>query len=120
MSTDGLRAHRDGADRAGRFGHGISVISAEPIGSRRPGALRDRDITNQPGEHGGAEFSDGKTTTQRLDEIAGEQVGGDQVAASRAVRCDRLNQPATVADLVFSVVLLALMISLEVVVIFLD
>ena len=34
--------------------------------------------------------------------------------------CDRLNQAATVADLVFSVVLLALMISLEVVVIFLD
>ena len=40
VSTDGLWAHRDGADRAGRFGHGISVISAKPIGSRRPGALR--------------------------------------------------------------------------------
>ena len=99
VGADGLRAHRDGADRAGRFGYGISVISTEPISSRRPGALRDRDITNQPGEHGGAEFSDGKTITQRLNEIAGEQVGGDQVASSRSGAFDVITlAPAVIRD----------------------
>ena len=72
-----------GADGAGRFDHGIGVISTKPISSRRACALRDRNITNQAGKHGGAKFSNGQTVTQRLNEIAGAQVGGDQVAASR-------------------------------------
>lgn len=47
------------------------------------GALRDAHVTNQAGEHGGAKLSDGQAVMQGLDKIAGEQVGGDQVSASR-------------------------------------
>ena len=34
VSTDGLRAHRDGADRAGRFSHGLQLLRIE-----RPGLV---------------------------------------------------------------------------------
>ena len=51
-------------------------------------ALRDTHVTDQTTEERGTEFCNGQAITQRLDEVVGQVIGGDQVAACSGRACD--------------------------------
>ena len=86
--TNGLGHHRHGADGPGAFGDAVAVISAKPIRGRSSGALRDAHVTDQATKERGAQFCNSKAITQRLNEVVGQVIGGDQVAACSGRACD--------------------------------
>ena len=86
--TNGLGRHRHGADGPGAFGDAVAVISAKPIRGRSAGALRDAHVTDQTTKERGAEFCNSQAIAQRLNEVVGKVIGGDQVAACRSRACD--------------------------------
>ena len=86
--TNGLGRHRHGADGPGAFGDAVAVIRAKPIRGRSAGALRDAHVADQTTQERGAEFCNGQAITQCLNEVVGEVIRGDQVAACSGRSCD--------------------------------
>lgn len=83
--ANGLGRHRHGADGSSALCDAVAVISAKTIRTGSIGALGDGDITNQITDESVAELSNRQPITQRLNEVVGQVISGDQMPPAVAV-----------------------------------
>ena len=70
------------------LGHAVAVVSAKPVGGGTTSALWNINVADKARNQGRAHLCNSQTVAQCLNEAVGEQVGGDQVAASRGGASD--------------------------------